>query len=173
MSFTVRRRFRPAVPALAIVLLAGTAGCSAARPDLAPPAPTGEAAAACESLYEALPERVEDQDRWMPPEETRYAAAWGDPAIVLRCGVPRPALLTPETETYDPFADAVEVNGVSWLLEEQEDGYLFTTTDRAVLAEVSVPGAYAPEVGALVDVAEAVEATLPLDPLYEDPHSHH
>jgi Protein of unknown function (DUF3515) len=90
-----------------------------------------------------------------------FTAVWGDPAIGLRCGVPRPEVLSPGSEHYNPTADAVEVNGVDWLLEEREDGYRFTTTGRTAFVELTVPSAYAPEVGVLTHFATPVEQAVP------------
>ena len=41
---------------------------------------------ACEELVAALPDSVSDQPR-RDTEGNPLGAAWGDPAIVLRCGV--------------------------------------------------------------------------------------
>lgn len=63
-----------------------------------------------------------------------FTAGWGDPAIILRCGVPRPA------EMDDAEADAVEVDGVDWLLQKQRDGsFRFTSTLRRAYVEVTLP----------------------------------
>jgi hypothetical protein len=79
--------------------------------------------------------------------------------------VPRPEVLTPGSEHYNPTSDSVEVNGVSWLLEERDGGYRFTLLDREVFVRVTVPDAYAPEVNALVDLADAVRGAVPEKPL--------
>ncbi|WP_258037045.1 MULTISPECIES: DUF3515 domain-containing protein [unclassified Streptomyces] len=165
MTSTVRR-LRHLVPALPMVAFLVSCGPSSTV-SVESPRPEGEAAEACDAVLAALPERVEDEESREVPGDAEYVAAWGDPAITLRCGVERPAALTPGSETYRPTSDAIQVNDVSWLLEQQADGYRFTTTERTVYVEVEVPGAYAPEVDALVDVAEAVHANVPYDPLWE------
>ncbi|GAA2457693.1 hypothetical protein GCM10010405_47270 [Streptomyces macrosporus] len=139
-----------------------TSGDDGPRPHV--PSPTGSAAAACRALYDALPERVDGQPRVELESETRYAAVWGDPAIELGCGVPRPEVLTPGSEHYNPTPDLAEVNGVSWLLEERKDGYRFTTVERTVFVRVTVPDTYTPEINALVDLADAVRETIPEQP---------
>ncbi|MGK5532689.1 DUF3515 domain-containing protein [Streptomyces sp. URMC 129] len=156
------RRALSAASAL-VALAACTSGGDG--PEVVEPSPTGEAAAACRELADGLPDRVNGEERGSAADGTEFAAVWGDPAIVLRCGVPRPALITPDSETYDPFAEAVVVNGVSWLLEEEPGGKRFTTTERTVFVEVTVPDDYAPEVNPLVDLAAAVEEHIPADPL--------
>ncbi|WP_346776740.1 DUF3515 domain-containing protein [Streptomyces sp. HNM0574] len=158
MSTATRRAPVVSLAALATFVLAG---CSATGEGPSDPKPSGRAAADCRALHERLPERVTGQDRNALDPESKYTAAWGDPAVELRCGVPRPEVLTPGSEHYNPTTEAAEVNGVSWLIEEREDGYRFTTTDRRANVELTVPGAYAPETGALVDLAKAVRDSVP------------
>ncbi|RKN06631.1 DUF3515 domain-containing protein [Streptomyces radicis] len=180
MAPTVRR----ALPAAsALLALAACASAGADAPDVAVPAPTGDAAEACRELSADLPERVDGAERGELPESTPFAMVWGDPAIVLRCGVESPGPLTPGSDAYDPVsAEIVGVNEVSWLLERQDGGVRFTTTERTVFVEMTVPDAYAPEVNPLLDVAAAIDAHIPPDPLYAedagdadggDPHAGH
>ena len=141
-----------------------TTACSAGDDGSGPavPSPSGKAAAMCRELHGLLPEKVDGNERGGTGPKSRYTAVWGDPSIELRCGVPRPAKLTPGGPDYDPTSDAVEINGVSWLMEERDGGgYRFTTTDRAAYAELTVPEEYAPEVNALTDLSDAVTEALP------------
>lgn len=131
-------------------LLTGCAG-SVAVPD---PAPTGEAETVCTAVLADLPTQVEGQDR-RQVEPGRFSAAWGSPAITLRCGVDKPP-------TLDPTSQCFEVNGVGWLAEEAATGYLFTTIGRTAYVEVAVPSEYAPEANILVDVAATVSAHNPV-----------
>lgn len=80
---------------------------------------------------------------------SEYAAAWGDPRIVLKCGVPTPA-------DYEQTSEMVVINGISWFPQERSDGYVFTAMGRSPLVEVYVPNRYAPEVNPLVDLAPAM-----------------
>lgn len=82
---------------------------------------------------------------------SEYAAAWGDPQIVLRCGVPTPAAYAPESEM-------VVVNDVAWLPQEQEKGYEFTAVGRTPQVQVYVPDNHSPEVNPLVDLADVMKA---------------
>ena len=136
--------------AAALVL---TAGCSRAVgvPD---PLPSGAAAPACGALMADLPGTVLDQQR-RRVEPGGNAAAWGKPAIVLRCGVPAPPGLTPGSA-------CLEVNGVGWYAEDAQGGKIFTTIGRPAFVELAVPQHYAPESGALVDLAAAVTAHDPV-----------
>lgn len=138
-------------------------GCTSSDDSAGPavPSPSGKAAGACRMLHGELPGRVDGAERTESDPVSKYTAVWGDPAIELRCGVPRPEVLTPGGEHYNPTADAVEANGVSWLMEEEDGGYRFTTTRRAAFVELYVPDDYAPEVGSLTDLAKAVRKSVP------------
>ncbi|MCM2578753.1 DUF3515 domain-containing protein [Streptomyces sp. MTZ3.1] len=144
-------------------MLSTAVGCSwhDAGNGPAVPKPSGPAAAMCRSLHDGLPGTVDGLTRSASEPASEFTAAWGDPEVRLRCGVPRPAVLTPGNEDYNPTAEAVDVNGVSWLLEKQGDGYRFTTTGRRAFVEVTVPDDYAPEVNALTDLAKSVRKTVP------------
>ncbi len=122
---------------------------------VAAPEPSAPASQACLTLARSLPETVSRQERRPTDPSSPLTAAWGDPAITLRCGVPRPAQLTPTSET-------AEVNGVAWLPVELTQGYRFVTVGRVAYVEVDVPEDYAPEVNSLVDLAAAVSASVPL-----------
>jgi hypothetical protein len=124
------------------------------------PHPSGKAAKACRALHERLPHRVFGQQRISLDPDSNYTAAWGDPGIELRCGVPRPAKLTPGSAHYNPLASTMEVNGVSWLLEERQDDYRFTTTDRTAYVEVTVPNSY--DQATLSELSKAIRASDPL-----------
>ncbi len=99
------------------------------------------------------------------PAFAERTVAWGDPPVVLRCGVARPTQLVPgsdaqlvdvrpEAATGAPTAAAVE-----WLPVKNGDATVFTTVDRAVYVELSWPAAqsYNP----LPEVSRSVAAVLP------------
>lgn len=139
---------------LSLLPISLLAGCLSTVP-VADPSPEPEARQICASVLAALPStNLDQQRREVSPGE--LSVGWGDPVITLRCGVPKPAAMTRQSE-------CLEVNGVGWLPETGEGGMLFTTHGRAALIEVGVPAAYAPEVNALVDVAAAISANDPLD----------
>ncbi|MCK1820223.1 DUF3515 domain-containing protein [Streptomyces sp. XM83C] len=151
-------RHRPlGLPAL--VLLVATAGCSTADDSAAAavPSPGAEASGLCRNLDRALPSEVDGQDRRDPAPASALTAGWGDPAIILRCGVERPA------EMNDEDADGVEVDGVGWLLQKQRDGsFRFTTTLRKAYVEVTIPAARVENgMAPLVDLAPAVKKAIP------------
>ncbi|MEU7282759.1 DUF3515 domain-containing protein [Streptomyces sp. NPDC045431] len=148
-----------AAAAAAAVLLA-SAGCSAfgddAGPSVAVPRPSAEEAAVCRALDKELPATVAGLDRSDPEPDSELTAGWGDGAIVLRCGVPRPARMS------DPKAQGIEANGVNWLLESREGtGPRFTSTYRKAYVEVSLDERYVHDAGPLAAFAEPVKKAVP------------
>jgi hypothetical protein len=128
--------------AVAVALLAA---CSPSEiPSADPPASDQ---AACRTLVAALPDTIDGEDN---SGRSEYAASWGDPRIVMRCGVATPA-------AYEQTSELIVINDVSWLPEEQQRGYVFTAVGRTPQVEVYVPDAHQPEVNPLVDLAAPVQ----------------
>jgi hypothetical protein len=124
---------------------------------VAVPVPDARTAGYCRALHDALPARVAGLPRHDPAPRSDLTAGWGDPAIVLRCGVPQPAV------DLDPEADGVKVDGVGWSLEPRSDGSVrLTTTLRRAYVEVTLPKEHAADVGPLTDLADAVRKTVPV-----------
>lgn len=133
-------------------------GCAPGPVPVAVPSPSESAAeSACDALADALPRVVLDQPVRATDPDSPWTAAWGGPAITLRCGVARPAALVPTSEL-------VTVNGVDWMPEQLTHGWRFTTTGRVAYVEVDVPVDYRPEVEALVDLAAAITEADPTRP---------
>ncbi|MEU0968565.1 DUF3515 domain-containing protein [Streptomyces sp. NPDC005917] len=152
-------RHRPfGLPALAVLMIAA-AGCSSAddAPSAAVPRPGASVAKLCDRLDGVLPKKVDGFTRRDPEPSSALTAGWGDPAIILRCGLARPAKMA------DPEADGVEVNGVGWLLEQRADGaFRFTTTLRKAYVEVTVPKDRTGDgMAPLVSLAPAVKKAIP------------
>jgi hypothetical protein len=62
-----------------------------------------------------------------------FAYAWGDPPVVLVCGVAAPA-------GFVRGASAIQINGVQWYVDTSDkDTTVWTTVDRPVNVEVRVP----------------------------------
>ncbi len=101
----------------AAVCLLALAGCSqgGAPGAVSVPRPSAAAAKLCRALHRALPGTVDGLARRSTRPASDFTAAWGSPAIVLRCGVPTPDVLTPGNAHYNPTADAAEIDGVDWL----------------------------------------------------------
>jgi hypothetical protein len=156
-SFRHRHRFVPGLPAL--VLLITIAGCSSAddSASAAVPSPDAEVTKLCRNLDKVLPAKVDGLSRKDPEPASPLTAGWGSPAIILRCGVERPA------EMNDPEADGVEADGVGWLLQKQDDGsFRFTTTLRKAYVEVALPKERTEDgLAPLVDLAPAIRKAIP------------
>lgn len=138
------------------------AGCGGPVPVDEPDLTTAEERA-CSELLAALPDTVDGADRREVEPAGAPAAAWGDPAIVLRCGVDMPA-------AFDEYATCQETDDVGWFIpEEQMTGspvpVTMTTIGRQVNIEVSLPVEHFPPANAMVDLADAIkQTTRELDP---------
>lgn len=120
------------------------AGCTAAQEPapaatgpVAVPSPSAELtdaqAQACAELVAALPDEIDPGVRRRPVEgDADRAAAWGDPPVVLTCGVPEP----------DRPDEPAGVNGVLWSVRDIGPGFRWTTEDLAVPVAVEIPDAY-------------------------------
>jgi hypothetical protein len=127
-----------------LVVVSVVAGCGGpGSVEVSSPTPSTGVRAMCEDLVEGLPDTVaDDLDRRDVTPSDALAAAWGDPAVVLRCGVGKPAALRRTSA-------CSEINGVGWLATQDGrevsgnapvDGSLtFTTIGRATYVEVTVP----------------------------------
>ncbi|MDX3854989.1 DUF3515 domain-containing protein [Streptomyces sp. AK02-01A] len=154
-----RRRLsgRPLVCLTAVALLSAAVGCDstdgAAR--VAVPSPPRQEAALCRALHKELPKAVAGLGRDDAEPSSELTAAWGDAAVVLRCGIPRPE------ELNDPQTRAVDVNGVNWMLEERDSGPRFVTTYRETYVEVTLSTRFTHDIGPLTDLAGPVARTVP------------
>jgi hypothetical protein len=145
-------------PGAGVIALITVTGCSSGLPVSPPnPPPVGAAAYTCSAIHGGLPDEVDGHGVTATTPKSPLTSAWGQPAIVLRCGVATPQALTPTSQL-------LTVDGVDWLPEKLTHGYLFTTVGREVNVEVSVPDAYSPEADALVDLSPAIARLDPLTP---------
>jgi hypothetical protein len=139
----------------AAVLLGGLTGCGSSDVHVDRFAVTPAGKAQCPDLLAALPDRVADQER-RTTTGSRYAVAWGDPAIVLRCGLERPADSTPSSP-------CMTRDGIDWTvppeqLDDLQADVDLTLAHRSVYVRVHVPATYRPNGPgeAMADVDPAV-----------------
>jgi hypothetical protein len=124
---------------------------------IAVPVPDARVAGYCHTLHQELPSKVIGLSRHDLKTSSDLVAGWGNPAIVLRCGVQRPLV------DNDPNADGVDVDGVGWSIEQQSGGgFRLTTTLRKAYVEVTLPKKFAGDVGPLTDLADAVKKAIPV-----------
>lgn len=136
--------------AVALGALALT-GCAGAV-DVEPAA--GGGTVECRDLVASLPPTVAGLAR-RGADATVGVAAWGDPAVVLRCG----------TEPLGPTTlPCVTIDGVDWIVVAQDESGAarLATFGRDPAVEVEVPAEYAPAPAVLTALGEAVDA-LPVD----------
>lgn len=123
-------------------------GCSSA---VEVSVPSAGSSPACESAGAALPTDVSGMPRRDTQPTSPAVGAWGDPAVIARCGVAAAA----PTET-----ECLEVDGVGWIPEQLSDGIRFTSFGTEPALEVLVPSDYAPE-GLLLPAFAAAARALP------------
>ena len=112
-------------------------------------------AAACAAFTAALPAELSTAgDRREVTPESDLTAAYGDPPVGVRCGVPEPAAL-------EPTSTLVTVDGIDWLPEELTDGWRLTSIGRIANVEVTVPTEQGPAPSVAADLAPTISATLP------------
>ena len=146
----------------ALVTVGLLTACGSGAVAIDSPAPDARDRAACERILGALPDTVAGEEgREVTPADA-LGAAWGDPAIVLTCGVEMPA-------EFDEFATCVEANGVDWFVpaEQVEDDsrdVTFSTAGYRPIVELRVPAEYRPEGGAaaLAELAKPLRKRLEL-----------
>jgi len=124
--------------------------------------------AACTALLSALPVAIPTSNGSIsgrPADSSSpYVVAWGNPAIVLRCGVPRPAELHVNSS-----AQVIAIDGVNFFTKTVGKATVFTSIDRAAYIEVTVPTSYtqapigplAQAIASLPQVCTAVQAGSP------------
>ncbi len=139
-----------------------TGSASAAPPTGLPPvrvpSPPASAGASryCPRLLAAVPLALGDLRARPVDSSSPFVGAWGEPAVLLRCGVPRPPGFVVGVQT-------IVVNGVTWYPEPHGNRTVWTAVDRAVYVEVSVPTGYASAPVAVLSTD--VVRTLPAAPI--------
>jgi Protein of unknown function (DUF3515) len=136
---------------VAVGLLAAAAltGCSPGSGDARLTAAPRASDAACPAALAGLPDTVLGHGR--TPLDIAGAAAWGEPAITLRCGLPEPA----------PSSDrCLTVADVDWVVDDAGDPIVFVSYGRSPAAEIRVPTSYGRDsaAAALVDLAAVAKA---------------
>jgi len=121
------------------------------------PAATDEATVdECARVISALPLTLAGQDvrRTVSTPASPSIVAWGNPAIVLRCGVARPKQLASAL-----LQQFIEVDGMLFLPERGSKATLWTVVDRPVYLDVAVPESYRQPPLALI--ADAIAKVAP------------
>ncbi len=137
--------------------------CSAGPVEVLTPDLDDADRAACEAFVADLPTSIAD----LPVRDVEpvgaLGGAYGDPAIIVRCGVSVP-------NGFDQSTSSCEVaNGVGWYVpleqfDDQEADVTLTAAGFRPVVEVSVPGTYRPDAtaAAIAQLAAAVDEHLTL-----------
>lgn len=121
------------------------------------PAPSA-GSADCTRLLAALPEKLDGGDmgalerRQLVAPAPAGTAGWGEPPVVLRCGLDRPAELTATSRLLD-------VSGVQFLDITGPDTSTWVVVDRPVYLVVALPPTSGS--GPLQQIATVIANTLP------------
>jgi hypothetical protein len=132
------------------------------RADLPPlpvevPPVTPEADANCPTLMGALPLELAGEQSRPVQSDSPYAYAWGEPPVVLVCGVERPAAL-------EPTSPLITVNGVDWLVDTSDpDDIVWTAVDRPVYVRVTVSADT--DSAPVAALGPVITGTLPVQPV--------
>ncbi len=131
-------------------------GCAARPVAVEPPdSPDAVASAACAAFSAALPAELSTvgERRDVTPESP-LTAAYGDPPVGVRCGVPEPAGLA---------ADAllITVDDIDWFAQELSAGWRLTTVGRVAAVEITVDEVHGPAPSVAADLSPAIAATIP------------
>jgi hypothetical protein len=108
------------------------------REDLPPlavdvPPVTAEADAACPALMSALPLELAGEKSRPVTSSSPFAYAWGDPPVVLICGVDRPA-------GFVATSGLIQIDAVQWYVDDSDpDTVVWTAVDRSVYVQLSIP----------------------------------
>lgn len=97
------------------------------------PPVTPQADASCPALVDALPATLVDEASRRVKSASPYVRAWGDPAVVLICGVDRPA-------AFVIGAGLITIDGVQWFVDTSDPKtVVWTAVDRPVYVQMRVP----------------------------------
>jgi uncharacterized protein DUF3515 len=129
-------------------------------PEIPEPDLPAQQAAACRALVDDLPATLAGETSVQVTGATAYGAAWGDPAIVLTCGVGKLDL--------SDLPGCTEVDGIGWLVPDDETrgdrDATFSADGYRPRVQVHVPEHYLPERGAaaLAELAAPLKRHLKL-----------
>jgi hypothetical protein len=113
---------------------------------------------ACARFLDVVPEKVADERQRKTDPNDALGAAWGDPPIVVTCGVDMP-------DDFDRFSPCEEVDGVGWFIPESaytrpDEVVSITTIGWSPAVRIDVPPEYRPPADVLVEIGAAVKKSL-------------
>ena len=128
------------------------------REDLSPlpvdvPPVTAEADAACPGLMSALPLELAGEKSRPVTSSSPFAYAWGDPPVVLVCGVDRPA-------GFVATSGLIQIDAVQWYVDDSDpDTVVWTAVDRSVYVRLSIPSSL--DSASATELSDIIATALP------------
>jgi Protein of unknown function (DUF3515) len=149
---------RPTTPPVSVATAPPTTAGALGPVTVAAPPPSPTAARDCPAVISHLPATLAGRPARQATSTSPYVASWGDPPLILRCGVPRPPGFTGGSELS-------QVDGVQWFPTKHGTDMTWTAVDRGAYVELTVPGGLTGT--AIVELSDALSQALParqLDP---------
>jgi hypothetical protein len=103
-----------------------------------------ESSPECAPVLSAAPIRLLGELQRETSPRGAAAIAWGDPPIVLVCGIDHEA---------PPDAQVVSIDGIDWVAEVTDAGTVFTMLSQRPTIQIRVPVDYRPEIDAVLEIA--------------------
>ena len=134
------------------------AGAPSQRADLPPlpvdvPPVSPEAEANCPGLMELMPLELAGEQSRPVQSDSPFAYAWGEPPIVLVCGVDPPA-------GFVAGVGLIQIEGVQWYVDTDDpDTTVWTAVDRSVYLQISLPSSV--DSAPVTELAAEIAAALP------------
>jgi hypothetical protein len=160
-AYVVRRRSQrttgfPAFGVFALVGCTALATLTACSSAVFVQAPTKSEP--CKAVLAGAPISLLDELQRETTPGDAAAIAWGDPPIVMACGVdPRPTA----------NAQVIAIEGVEWIAESVDEGVdegtVFTTFNRTPVVQLRVPSTYRPEIDAVSALSALIDESTTLD----------
>lgn len=138
------------VVAFAVAALSGNGPDSTTNPTAgalppvtasAPPHAAAEAGP-CGQVLSQLPIDIGTLDQRVvhTRPDSPFVVAWGEPAVVLACGVDRPKALHPGSS--EQVFDAGDLAGPYYMVSSAGDANVYTIIDRAPYISITIPAKY-------------------------------
>jgi hypothetical protein len=122
----------------------------------APPAAPAATVALCGKTIGSLPITLDGKHSRAVTLAPDRVVAWGDPPVVLRCGV--------APVTYPPDANLLQINGVTWYGRAVGSAVVFTSVDRTVPIEITVPASKGNPSDPIATLSVPIGRTVPTAP---------
>jgi hypothetical protein len=110
---------------------------------------------ACLAFIAKLPLKIRDLAQRHVTQGAEQNAAYGDPAITVACGAPGVGAIDPTSEIYP-------LSGVCWYAAPTKYYSVWTTLDRSVPVQVTIPSSYEGAGTWATEFRDAIVAAIPV-----------